>query len=155
MEAFANRQGVRTTWSSEIAKLGEDGTKVLFTAVVLEAGGSKMRGIKIELSSSGAHDTIYLGQEATERTRAALVEVADAIAQQGVADNRCMGAREFWPLYDWPWNKYHELNANVCGAEPVLILYGRGKDGSYRLPGEHPTALAAILARGTAVLSAH
>lgn len=155
MEAFANRPGVRTTWSSQIAKLGEDGTHVLLTAVVLEGGGSKMRGIKIELSGSDAHDTIYLGEEATERTRAALEEIADALAQHGVRNGGCMGAREFWPLYDWPWNKYHELNADVCGAEPVLILYGRGKDGSYRLPGEHPTAFAAILARGAADLSAH
>jgi hypothetical protein len=64
-----------------------------------------MRGVKIESSSGDAHDTIYLGEEATERTRAALKEIADTGAQGTPGGNGCMGAREFWPLYDWPWNK--------------------------------------------------
>ena len=156
MEAFAKTSSVRVAWSGEIGRLERGTTKAVITALVLDDSGHQMRGVMIDLSNVNAKDRIYLDEEATERTRAAMVEIDDALARPGApGGNGCMGAREFWPLYDWPWNKYHELNANVCGAEPVLILYGRGKDGSYRLPGEHPTALAAILARGTAVLSAH
>ncbi len=155
MEAFANRQGVRTTWSSQIANLGKEGTQVLLTAVVLDSAGAKMRGVKIELSSGDAHDTIYLGEEATDRTRAALNEIADEVAHGTPGGNGCVGARQFWPLYDWPWNKYHELNADVCGEKSVLVLYGRGRAASYSLPGESPTAFAAILARAISDLNEH
>jgi hypothetical protein len=54
--------------------------------------------------------------------------------------NGCMGARQFWPLYDWSWNRYHELNAEVCGA--ALRLSARGRREQYSFPGE--TAAGAI-----------
>ena len=75
-----------------------------------------MRGVKIDLSSGGSHDTIYLDEESTARTRAALEEIANAVSRSGgVRSSGCMGAKEFWPLYDSPWNKYHELNVDYCG----------------------------------------
>src|SRR5579872_1620719 len=154
MEAFASQTEVRTTWSSEVANLGKDATKVVLTAVVLESANSKMRGLKIELSIGSAHDTIYLDEEATERTRSALIQIAGD-TRLGLARNACMGAKEFWPLYDWPWNKYHELNADVCGQNSALVLYGRGRRVSYPLPGESATAVAGILARALADLKEH
>ena len=35
----------------------------------------------------------------------------------------CTGAKEFWAGYDWPWNKYHELNVDFCrdSKNPVLV----------------------------------
>lgn len=46
----------------------------------------------------------------------------------------CMGAKEFWGGYDWPWNTYHELNVDFCGDSKnrVLVLHGRGKPASFR-----------------------
>jgi hypothetical protein len=156
MEAFANQDGVRTAWSSQTTSLGGDGTKVLLTAVVLENAGATatMRGIKIELSGDGSHDVIYLDEEATERTRAALEEINNALATRRNSSG-CMGAREFWPMYDWPWNKYHEFNADACGDDSTLVLSGRGKTGAYRLQGENPTTFAAILTRAIADLKEH
>ncbi len=56
-----------------------------------------------------------------------------------------MGAKEFWPLYDWPWNKYHELNADYCGD--TLVLSGRGRNTSFRFPGRTPGDLATIFTK--------
>ena len=154
MEAFANRQGVRTDWSDEVARWEHDGTRLVLTALVLEDNAQsarKLRGVKIDLSSGTAKDQIYLDEQATERTRSALEDIADAVARSGIPgsnDWSCMGAKEFWPLYDWPWNKYHQLNADFCGDSKnrALVLYGRGKRGSFRFPGKNPTDLAGILA---------
>ena len=157
MEAFANGRGVHTIWSNEVARLNHNGTRVVLTAVVMEDRSlptRKERGVRVDLSRPRfwrvrIHDRIYLDEEATERTRAALAEIANAIARDHTTVGRgCMGAAEFWPLYDWPWNKYHELNAQVCrdSKSSTLELFGRGKRESFQFPDESPTSLAAILA---------
>ena len=149
MEAFASHQGVRTTWSNEVARWEQEGTRLVLTAVVLEDSAGKFQGVKVDLSGENARDQVYLDEQATERTRLALVEISDAIALTGMPGaSSCMGAKEFWPLYHWPWNKYHELNVDFCGdsKNPVLVLHGRGKAGSFRFHGKRPSVLAEILA---------
>jgi len=162
MEAFADQQGVRTAWSNEVVRWEHAGTRLVLTALVLEDKAQparRLRGVKIDLSSETAKDQIYLDEQATERTRSALQEIADAVGQSGVpgGSNGCMGAKEFWPLYDWPWNKYHELNADFCGDSKnlALVLYGRGKRGSFHFPGKNPTDLAGILASVMEQLKQH
>lgn len=161
MEAFAGRQDVRTVWSNEVARLDHEGTHAVLTALVLEDNvqpARKIRGVKVELSSGDARDQIYLDATATERTRAALEEIAQAVGRRGSPGrNGCMGAKEFWPLYDWPWNKYHELNADFCGDAQGsgLVLHGRGKTGAFRFPGETPTRLAEMLAAAVEQLKQH
>ena len=157
MEAFASGRGVRTIWSNEVGRLHHNGTRVVLTALVMEDRSlptRRMRGVRIDLTRPRfwpvhTHDRIYLDEEATERTRAALEEIADAVASHPrTAGRGCMGAREFWPLYDWPWNKYHELNAQVCGDSKTsrLELFGRGKRESFQFPDESPASLTPILA---------
>ena len=151
MEAFASHQGVRTTWSNEVARWEQDGTRLVLTAVVLEDSTRKIRGVRVDLSGENAKDQVYLDEQATERTRLALVEISDAVTLAGIpgADGcSCMGAKEFWPLYNWPWNKYHELNVDFCGPSKnrALVLHGRGRAGSFRFSGKSPTVLAEILA---------
>lgn len=149
MEAFASHQGVRTTWFNEVARWEQDGTRLVLTAVVLEDSARESRGMKVDLSSENARDQVYLDEQATERTRLALVEISDAVALTGMPGAfGCMGAKEFTDKYDWPWNKYHELNVDFCGDSKnrVLVLHGRGKPGSFRFPGKSPTVLAEILA---------
>jgi hypothetical protein len=161
MEAFASRQGVRTTWSSEIARWQQDGTRLVLVAVVLEDDSQparKIRGVKIDLSSENARDQVYLDEQATERTRSALKEISEAVLLTGMpGPSSCEGAKEFWPLYNWPWNKYHELNADFCGdsKNSALVLHGRGKPGSFHFPGKSPTALAEILATAKEKLKQH
>jgi hypothetical protein len=157
MEVFSKGQGIRTIWSNEVGRLDHNGTRAVLTALVMEDSSlpsQKVRGVRVDLSRPGfwpvpAHDRIYLDEEATERTRAALEEIADAVASDHSATERgCMGAREFWPPYGWPWIKYHELNAQLCGdsKSSTLELFGRGKREIFQFPGESPASLAAILA---------
>jgi hypothetical protein len=162
MEAFASQQGVRTTWSNEVARWEQDGTRLVLAAVVLEDGAQsprKLRGVKIDLlSSENAKDQVYLDEQAIERTRLALEEISEAVARTGMPGaGGCMGAKEFWFGYDWPWNKYHELNVDFCGdsKNPQLVLHGRGKPGSFRFPGKSPTGLVEILATATQKLKQH
>lgn len=142
MEAFVNLPGVHAAWSSEIARLEHDGVRAVITTLVLEDSAQptrkNVRGVRIDLLSATASDRIYLDEEATERTRAALVEIAEAVGRSGIRGKGCMGAKEFWPLYNWPWNKLHEWNADFCGADTdtALVLYGRGRPASFRFP-EH------------------
>ncbi len=158
MEAFASHQGVRTTWFNEVARWEQDGIRLILTAVVLEDSARKSRGVKVDLSSENARDQVYLDEQATERTRLALVEISDAVALTGMPGiGGCIGAKEFWAGYDWPWNKYHELNVNFCGDSKnrVLVLHGRGKPGSFQFPGKSPTVLAEILATAMQKLKEH
>jgi hypothetical protein len=161
MEAFASRQGVRATWSSEITRWQQDGTRLVLVAVVLEDDSQptrKIRGVKIDLSSENARDRVYLDEQATERTRSALKEISEAVVLTGVPRaSGCMGAKEFWPGYDWPWNKYHELNVNFCGnsKNSELVLYGRGKPGSFHFLAKSPTVLAEVLSTAMEKLKQH
>jgi len=163
MEAFAAQQGVRTTWSNEVARWVQDGTRLLVSAVVLEdsaPSARKVRGVKVDLSSenTNAKDQVYLDEEATERTRSALKEISDGIALTGMPGVRgCRGARQFTPKYDWPWNKYHELNVDFCGdsKNSVLVLRGRGKSMPFRFPGKSPTVLGEVLATAMQELKQH
>ena len=161
MEAFANTQGARIIWFNEVGRMEHDGRSVVITALALQDSAQpahKMRGVKIDLSSRGSHDTIYLDEESTARTRAALEEIANAVSRSGgVRASGCTGAKEFWPLYDWPWNKYHELNVDYCGdtTGSALVLYGRGKSTSFRFEGEHPMGLAGMLGDAMEQLKQH
>ena len=163
MEAFAAQQGVRTTWSNEVARWVQDGTRLVLSAVVLEdsaPSARKVRGVKVDLSSenTNAKDQVYLDEQATERTRSALKEISEAIALTGMPGvNGCTGARQFWAAYGWPWNKYHELNIDFCGdsKNPVLVLRGRGKPIPFRFPGKSPTVLGEVLATAMQELKQH
>lgn len=158
MEAFASHQDVRTTWSNQVARWEQDGTRVVLTAVVLEDNARKFRGVKVDLSNENARDQVYLDEQAAERTRLALVEISDAVTLTGMPGvGGCTGAKEFWPGYDWPWNKYHELNVSFCGDSKsrVLVLSGRGKPGSFHFPGKSPAVLAEILASAVEQLKQH
>jgi len=161
MEAFAKRQGVRTVWSAGVARWEHDDNSLVITTLVLEdtaPSQRRLRGVKIDLSSGNAKDQVYLDEQATERTRSALEEIADAVARSGVpGSNGCMGAKEFWPLYGWPWNKYHELNVDFCGDAKnlALVLYGRGKRAPFRFPGKNPLDLAGTLASAMEQLKQH
>lgn len=158
MEAFANHQGVRTTWSNEVARWEQDGTRLVLTAVVLEDSARKLRGVKVDLSSENAKDQIYLDEQATERTRLASVEISDAVALTGMpGPNSYMGAKEFSGKGAWPWNKYHELNVDFCGDSKnrVLRLHGRGRGAGVEFPGKSPTVLAEILATAMQELKQH
>ena len=161
MEAFASRHGVRTTWSSEIARWQQDGTRLVLVAVVLEDDAQparKIPGVKIDLSSENARDQVYLDEQATERTRSALKEISEAVVLTGMpGPSGCTGAKEFWPGYNWPWNRYHELNVNFCGdsKNSELVLYGRGKPESFHFPGKSPTILAEVLSTAMEKLKQH
>jgi hypothetical protein len=160
MEALAGRPGTHIAWSSEVGSLERAGVRAVFAAMVLEDNAQpvrKVRGVRIDLSTGNDHDQIYLGEEAMARTRSALVEIANAAAQNPPGRNGCMGAREFWPLYSWPWNKYHELNVDFCGESKnsSLVLYPRGKNLPFRLPGENPAHLAAIFGAAMDQLKQH
>jgi hypothetical protein len=157
MEAFALAQGTRASWSGTSITVENGGTRVLLTPLILEDNAQparQVRGLKVELSNTGAHDLIYLDETAVTRTRSALQEIADAVTRSGVRGNGCEGAREFWPGYNWAWNKYHELNVDFCGGSD-LVLYGRGKEGAYRLPGNDPTQLAVLLTKAMDELQQH
>lgn len=145
MEAFAAHQGVQTTWSNEVARWEQEGTRLVLTALVLEDSARQSRGVKVDLSSENARDQVYLDEQATERTRLALVDISYAVALVGMAGiSGCTGAKEFTSKYDWPWNKYHELNVDFCGDSKnrALRLHGRGKPGYFRFPGKRTTVLA-------------
>ena len=64
---------------------------------------------------------------------------------------------EFTPKYDWPWNKYHELNVDFCGnsKKSVLVLRGRGKPVPFRFPGKSPAVLGEVLATAMQELKEH
>ncbi len=161
MEAFASQEGVRTTWSSEVARWEQNGTLLVLVAVALEDKSKptrKLRGVRVDLSSEEARDQVYLDEQATERTRSALKEISAAVALSGMPGaSGCMGAKEFWPGYNWPWNKYHELNVDFCGdsKNSALVLHGRGKPGSFHFPGKNPTVLAEIFGTAMEKLKQH
>jgi hypothetical protein len=161
MEAFASQEGVHTTWSSEVARWEQNGTLLVLVTVALEDKSQptrKLRGVRVDLSSEKARDQVYLDEQAVERTRSALAEISHAVALGGMpGTGGCTGARQFWSGYDWPWNKYHELNVDFCGDSKnhVLVLHGRGRPESFRFPGKSPTVLAEILANAMEKLKQH
>jgi hypothetical protein len=147
LEAFAGRPGVRITLSRETSRIEQGETRLTVTALVLEDNGASMRGVKISLSAGDAREEIYLDEEGVERTRKALNEIAAGVKRNPPRRNGCMGAAAFWPLYKWPWNKYHELNADYCGAADgaELVLSARGKRQRFRFPGEDPAHFADMI----------
>ncbi|MEO8597341.1 MAG: hypothetical protein ABI759_28745 [Candidatus Solibacter sp.] len=161
METFAARAGARTGWSSEIARVNRNGTRMVLTALILEDREhppETMRGVRVDLTTAADQEQIYLDEEAAARTQSALQEIVDMAARRGgPPPNGCFGAKAFWPLYDWPWNKYHELNADYCGSgdTAALVLSGRGSRRSFRIAGGDPADLAAQLGDAIAQLKQH
>jgi hypothetical protein len=51
MEAFANQPGVQTVWANEIKAFENGGARAVVTAIVLENGSNRMRGVKVELAN--------------------------------------------------------------------------------------------------------
>lgn len=160
MEAFAARSGARTSWSSRIATLERGGSRVTLTALVIEDSSGQVqtvRGVKVDLASAEAEDHIYLDEEAAARTRSSLEEILEMVQRRGgTVPNGCYGAKAFWPLYDWSWNAYHELNADYCGWDGgTLVLSGRGSHRAFRLPGVDPSVVVNWLADAIAQLKLH
>lgn len=161
LEAFAKARGARIAWSGELARWERDGNRLVLAAVVVENDTPYVRkipGVRIDLSNDSASDRIYLDEPAIARTRSALQEISDAVGPTGIPGHRsCMGAMEFWPLYGWPWNKYHELNASFCGGpeNTTLVLHGRGKEEPFSFAGKRPDDLARILASALDELKQH
>ena len=163
MEAFAQQAGTHSTWSSETWVIESGGARAAIIATVMEDAKqppNRMRGVRLDLSNSTASDRIYLDEVAVARTIKALGEASAGMARANPArraGRACFGAAEFWPLYNWPWNRYHELNADYCtSAEGAsLILTGRHKPASYECPSEKPEHLADVLRTGLDQLKAH
>ncbi len=164
MEAFAQQPDTHITWSSEIGSLEADEVRVALTALILEDKAQppkQMRGVRVDLSRKNAADRIYLDETAVTRTIKALGEseagMARAWDQGRIGGNSCFGAAEFWPGYNWPWNKYHELNADYClrSGEAYLSLSGRHKPGTFQLADERPERLAELLATALDQLKTH
>jgi hypothetical protein len=156
MEAFAANSGVHEAWSGEVARLRDSDTVVVITALVLQDSGQpgqKMRGVRIDLSGLAGNDRIYLDETAVQRTESALDKIATALVHFGGPPGGCEGAAEFWPLYNWAWNKYHELNAEVCGSG--LVLSGRGRRQTFGLATESAASFARVLAAATEQLKQH
>lgn len=123
-EAFATTPDARAVWSSESGSLSSGATTAFIAVLSVEKGAQKMKGVTIDLSEGGVKDRIYLDEEALQRTNAAMDEILQGATRMGFRG--CEGAKEFWPLYNWPWNKYHELNVDFCNGDQ-LVLYPRGK----------------------------
>ena len=160
MEAFAARSGARTSWSSQIATLERSGSRATLTALVIEDSSGPvqtMRGVKVDLVSGETEDHIYLDEEAAARTQSSLEEILEMVDRRGgPVPNGCYGAKAFWPLYDWPWNAYHELNADYCGWDGgTLVLSGRGSHRAFRLPGVDPLVVVNWMADAIAQLKKH
>lgn len=161
MEAFANARGVRTAWSSEVGEWKCDGSRMAITAIVLEnhtPALRKLRGVQVELANAKDHDLIYLDEQALERTRTALRAISDMAGPSGIpGEHSCMGAMQFTDKYEWPWNKYHELNVNFCGGKETVALYleGRGRGKPFAFAGKKPDDLGEILAVAMDQLKQH
>jgi hypothetical protein len=153
-EAFAAAPEAHIVWSGEATRLSSGSTAALIAGLSVEKGAQKMKGVTVDLSEGEASDRIYLDEEATQRTITALGEILDGVARFGVHGNGCEGAKEFWPLYDWPWNKYHELNVDFCNGDQ-LVLSPRGKEMRFAFSGKDPSSLAAILSDALAELKQH
>jgi hypothetical protein len=132
-EVFTTAPGARAVWSGQAGRIDSGAATALITALSAENGAQKMKGVTIDLSEGELRDRIYLNEEATQRTIAALGEIQDGVARLGARG--CQGAKEFWPLYDWPWNKYHELNVDFCNGDQ-LVLYPRGKEMRFAFSGK-------------------
>jgi hypothetical protein len=134
---------------------------MVITALVLESDTPTVRkipGVKIELSSPNDNERIYLDEQALERTRTALHAISDMLGPGEIpGDHSCMGAMQFTDKYDWPWNKYHELNIDYCGGQKNAALYlsARGRRPSFPFTGKRPNDLAEILAAATEQLKQH
>lgn len=157
MQAFAAASGVQTTWTGTPATLQQGTVSAVITPLVLADSvqpSDKMCGVTVDLASSSAKDRLYLDEAAINRTVNALSEIADAIADHPNPADGCTGAQEFWPLNNSPWNRYHELNTQFCGAS-TLVLYPRGQRSRFDFPGTSAADLSAILTSALAELKRH
>ena len=164
MEAFAQQPDTHITWSSDIGRLEAGGVRASLTALILEDKAQppkQIRGVRVDLSRLDVADRIYLDETAVTRTIKALGEsvagMARARDQGRVGGNSCFGAAEFWQGYNWPWNKYHELNADYClrSGEAYLSLSGRHKPGTFQFADERPERLAELLETALDQLKTH
>lgn len=157
MQAFAATAGVQAVWTGTPATLQQGAVSATITPLVLADNAQppdKMYGVRVDLASDSAKDTLYLDEDAMNRTINALSEIAAAVAEHPNPADGCTGAQEFWPLNNAPWNQYHELNTQFCGAA-TLVLYPRGQSSRFDFPGTPPAGLSEILSNALAQLKAN
>ena len=157
MEAFATRRSSHVTWSREIGRIAERETQATVTAVILEdsaAVGTRIRGIRIDLSNEKSRDQIYLDEQRLGPIRNALLEIERGVEsyrkEQDPTPIRYYGAAEFWR----PNEHVHTLNAAYFirpGSQGLSV--SAYKPEEFRFPGHRPIELADLISRAIQVLN--
>src|SRR5436309_12268291 len=96
LEAFAHQPSTHVAWSKQVGSLDSSEAHAVVTALVLEDTAQppdRMRGIRIDLSSSESSDVVYLGEETLGVYKNALDEIGRNVpgSRTGARDNLSPG----------------------------------------------------------------
>ena len=165
LEAFARQPATHVVWSGEVGRLDSREAHAIVTVLVLESSAQphdRVGGIRIDLSSPDAKDTVYVGEEALVVYKNSLDEIGrnapghrktarDDLAPGGTS---YLGSGVFWYADARP--HVHALSASYYFAPDSEGLYlSARKDTGFRFPDLDPSQLSAAIARAIVQLSNH
>jgi hypothetical protein len=155
LESFAHQPTTHVAWSKQVGSFDSREAYAVITVLVLEDTAQprdRMRGIRVDFSSSESSDTVFLGEETLGVYKSALDEIArnipgfrnsarDDLAPGGTS---YLGACVFW--YGDKTPRVHTLSAAYYFAPDSEGLSLSTFKGTFRLPEQDPSRLSAAIA---------
>jgi hypothetical protein len=146
-EHFLKQPTAKVTWSKEVARIDSESAHAVVTALIVEDGKERKRGVRIDLAEGDRKDSVYAGEDLLARLIGALDEIGTGLpawhAREGARGNGCFGSGAFW------LQEGHTLSASQCVTQDWSGLsVGTGEGGrSFRFTGLDPAPFAAAVAK--------
>ncbi len=164
LEAFAHQPATHVAWSKQVGSLDSSEAHAVVTALVLEDTAQppdRMRGIRIDLSSSASSDVVYLGEETLGVYKNALDEIGRNVpgSRTGARDNLAPGGISYLGACVFRSEKpprIHSLSAAYYFApDSEGLSVSTFKIAGFRFPDQDPLRLSAAIAEAIDQLKNH
>ena len=164
LEAFAHQPATHVAWSKQVGSLDSSEAHAVVTALVLEDTAQppdRMRGIRIDFSSSESSDVVYLGEETLGVYKNALDEIGRNVpgSRTGARDNLAPGGISYLGACVFRSEKpprIHSLSAAYYFApDSEGLSISTFKIAGFRFPDQDPLRLSAAIAEAIDQLKNH
>jgi hypothetical protein len=154
LEAFAHQPTTYVAWSKRVGSLDSKEAQAVVTVLVLKDTAQppgRMRGIRIDFSSSGSSDAVFLGEETLGVYKSALDEIGRTIPgfRNSARDDSPGGASYLGACVFWYGDKtprVHTLSAAYYFSPDSEGLSLSTFKRTFRLPEQDPSRLSAAIA---------
>jgi hypothetical protein len=157
LEIFVQQPSVQIVWSTEVSQMKTTDARVGITALVAQSSTGKVRGIRLDLTSSEATDQVYLEEDRIPAVVKALEGISRNMERFRKQDTSSAPYRYFGSdAFRQPLPTVHTLSASYYwGPDSSGLSLSAFKGKEFKLPNEVPGTLSAALSKALQELQSH